>query len=93
MVINSCAVTTTAEADTRKEVRRARRYNPHAFIVVTGCYAELAPEVLKELGADAVVPNARKAELPRVILSASAFPLTPSPPRPTSSGARGKGGF
>ena len=77
VVINSCAVTTTAEADTRKEVRRARRYNPHAFIVVTGCYAELAPEVLKELGADAVVPNARKAELPRVILERFGLPSDP----------------
>ena len=53
VVINSCAVTTTAEADTRKEVRRARRYNPHAFIVVTGCYAELAPEVEVEIAAEA----------------------------------------
>ncbi len=93
VVINSCAVTTTAEADTRKEVRRARRYNPHAFIVVTGCYAELAPEALKELGADAVVPNARKAELPKVILERFGLPSDPITTPPTSSGERGKGGF
>lgn len=94
MVINSCAVTTTAEADTRKEVRRARRYNPHAFIVVTGCYAELAPEVLKELGADAVVPNARKAELPRVILERFGLPSDPITTPPNEFWGRGgKGAF
>ncbi|MCV4754317.1 hypothetical protein OFC37_33150, partial [Escherichia coli] len=64
VVINTCAVTTSAESDARKEVRRARRANPGAFIVVTGCYAELEPALLAELGADAVVPNRRKAELP-----------------------------
>lgn len=93
MVINSCAVTTTAEADTRKEVRRARRYNPHAFIVVTGCYAELAPEVLKELGADAVVPNARKAELPRVILERFGLPSDPITTPPNEFWGAGERGL
>ncbi|WP_253715874.1 type I DNA topoisomerase, partial [Thermus scotoductus] len=55
VVIKTCAVTTTAQADARKEIRRARRANPGAFIVVTGCYAELSPEEVRELGADAVV--------------------------------------
>ena len=93
VVINSCAVTTTAEADTRKEVRRARRYNPHAFIVVTGCYAELAPEVLKELGADAVVPNARKAELPRVILERFGLPSDPITTPPNEFWGAGERGL
>lgn len=77
VVINTCAVTTSAESDARKEVRRARRANPQAFIVVTGCYAELAPEQLAELGADAVVPNSRKAELPQVILQHFGLPSDP----------------
>lgn len=92
VVINTCAVTTTAEADARKEVRRARRANPQAFIVVTGCYAELAPDQLAELGADAVVPNARKAELPRVILEhfgLPADPLTTPPNEFWGAGERG----
>lgn len=76
-VINTCAVTTTAEATARKEIRRARRANPEAFIVVTGCYAELEGEALKDLGADVVVPNARKAELPKVILEHFGLPADP----------------
>ncbi len=92
VVINTCAVTTTAEADARKEVRRARRANPRAFIVVTGCYAELAPEQMAELGADAVVPNQRKAELPGLILQhfgLPADPLTTPPNEFWGAGERG----
>jgi threonylcarbamoyladenosine tRNA methylthiotransferase MtaB len=77
VVINTCAVTTSAESDARKEVRRARRANPQAFIVVTGCYAELAPDQLAELGADTVIPNSRKAELPGVILQRFGLPANP----------------
>ncbi|MDW8426697.1 MAG: MiaB/RimO family radical SAM methylthiotransferase [Meiothermus sp.] len=92
VVINTCAVTTSAEADARKEVRRARRANPQAFIVVTGCYAELAPEQLAELGADAVIPNRRKAELPGVILQHFGLPpdpLTTPPNEFWGAGERG----
>ncbi len=92
VVINTCAVTTSAEADARKEVRRARRANPAAFIVVTGCYAELAPEQLALLGADAVVPNRRKAELPGLILQhfgLPADPLTTPPNEFWGAGERG----
>ncbi|RDI96722.1 MiaB/RimO family radical SAM methylthiotransferase [Meiothermus sp. QL-1] len=92
VVINTCAVTTSAESDARKEVRRARRANPEAFVVVTGCYAELAPELLAELGADAVVPNRRKAELPGIILQRfglPADPLTTPPNEFWGAGERG----
>ncbi len=92
VVINTCAVTTSAEADARKEVRKARRANPQAFIVVTGCYAELAPEQLALLGADAVVPNRRKAELPSLILQhfgLPADPLTTPPNEFWGAGERG----
>jgi threonylcarbamoyladenosine tRNA methylthiotransferase MtaB len=92
VVINTCAVTTSAESDARKEVRRARRANPAAFIVVTGCYAELAPDQLAELGADAVVPNRRKAELPGLILQRfglPADPLTTPPGEFWGAGERG----
>jgi threonylcarbamoyladenosine tRNA methylthiotransferase MtaB len=63
VLINTCAVTTTAEAEARKEVRRARKSHPEALIAVTGCYAELAGDQLLGLGADAVFPNRRKGEL------------------------------
>ncbi|AFV75439.1 radical SAM methylthiotransferase, MiaB/RimO family [Thermus oshimai JL-2] len=93
VVINTCAVTTTAEADARKEIRRARRLNPEAFIVVTGCYAELSGEALAELGADAVVPNARKAELPKVILERFGLPSDPITTPPNEFWGAGERGL
>ncbi len=93
VVINTCAVTTSAESDARKEVRRARRANPAAFIVVTGCYAELAPDQLAELGADAVVPNHRKAELPSVILSRFGLPPDPITTPPNEFWGAGERGL
>ncbi len=93
VVINTCAVTTSAEADARKEVRRARRANPAAFIVVTGCYAELAPEQLALLGADAVVPNRRKAELPGLILQHFGLPTDPLTTPPNEFWGAGERGL
>ncbi|MGQ9736082.1 MAG: MiaB/RimO family radical SAM methylthiotransferase [Thermaceae bacterium] len=93
VVINTCAVTTTAEADARKLIRRARRMSPGAFIVVTGCYAELSGEAVKELGADVVVPNARKAELPRVILERFGLPSDPITTPPNEFWGAGERGL
>ena len=44
IVFNSCAVTSEAESDLRRAVRKARRENPEAKIVVTGCAAQIDPE-------------------------------------------------
>jgi len=93
VVINTCSVTTTAEATARKEIRRARRANPQAFVVVTGCYAELAAEQLAELGADAVVPNRSKAELPRVILEHYGLPADPITTPPNEFWGAGERGL
>lgn len=46
VVINTCAVTGTAGAQSRKAIRQALRQNPEAEIIITGCYAELASEEL-----------------------------------------------
>ena len=93
VVINTCSVTTTAESTARKEIRRARRANPDAFIVVTGCYAELAPEQVAELGADVVVPNRNKAELPRVILEHFGLPADPITTPPNEFWGAGERGL
>ena len=45
-VINTCAVTETAEKKSRNLIRRAHKLSPDALVVVTGCYAELAKEKL-----------------------------------------------
>ena len=43
IIINTCAVTAEAERQARQAIRRARRRNPEAEIIVTGCAAEIAP--------------------------------------------------
>lgn len=48
-VLNTCSVTHLGEKKSRQLIRRASRLNPHAVIAVTGCYAQVAPEQLKEL--------------------------------------------
>jgi threonylcarbamoyladenosine tRNA methylthiotransferase MtaB len=61
VVFNSCTVTAAADADLRASVRRIHRENPDAKILVTGCYAQRAPEEVAALpGVTWVVDNARK---------------------------------
>jgi threonylcarbamoyladenosine tRNA methylthiotransferase MtaB len=42
MIINSCAVTSKAEKEVRQLIRKIKRENPNCFLVVTGCWAEIA---------------------------------------------------
>ena len=61
VVINTCTVTSATDAQSRKLVRRARRFNPTCRIVVTGCYAQVQPQKLAELdGVDLVIGNMEK---------------------------------
>ncbi len=60
-VINTCTVTENAEKDCRQIVRRALRQNPNAFIVVTGCYAQLRAEQIAAIdGVDVVLGSNEK---------------------------------
>ena len=55
-VINTCSVTDQADKKCRNIVRRALKYNPNAFIVVIGCYAQLKPEEISRIeGVDLVL--------------------------------------
>tara|TARA_B100000586_G_scaffold140945_1_gene102093 strand:- start:991 stop:2295 length:1305 start_codon:yes stop_codon:yes gene_type:complete len=67
MVLNTCAVTHVAARKSRKLIRHWRRVNPTAAIIVTGCYAELSPDEVAALGADFVIGNQYKDELPSVL--------------------------
>jgi threonylcarbamoyladenosine tRNA methylthiotransferase MtaB len=49
IVINTCAVTAAAGAQSRQTIRQALRYNPSAEIIITGCYAEIAAQELSDL--------------------------------------------
>jgi threonylcarbamoyladenosine tRNA methylthiotransferase MtaB len=69
VVVNTCSVTAEADRAARAFIRRAHRLNPEARIVVTGCYAQRAPEELAELtGVAAVVGNSHKALAPEIVL-------------------------
>ncbi|HRI46451.1 MAG TPA: tRNA (N(6)-L-threonylcarbamoyladenosine(37)-C(2))-methylthiotransferase MtaB [Ignavibacteriaceae bacterium] len=60
-VINTCTVTENAERECRQIVRRVLRKNPHAYIVVTGCYAQLRPESISKIdGVDLVLGSNEK---------------------------------
>lgn len=63
-IINSCAVTQEAEKKCRQAIHKLIRQNPGAFVVVTGCYAQLSAEKLsKEVGVDVVLGIDKKGEV------------------------------
>jgi threonylcarbamoyladenosine tRNA methylthiotransferase MtaB len=68
IVLNTCTVTAAADSQAREAVRKIHRANPTARIVVTGCYAQRAPDELASLpGVAYVVGNARQSEVPALI--------------------------
>jgi threonylcarbamoyladenosine tRNA methylthiotransferase MtaB len=69
VVLNTCTVTAAADQDARAAIRRIHRKNPEARIVVTGCYAQRAPEEIAALpGVSSVIGNSHKHELAEIAL-------------------------
>jgi threonylcarbamoyladenosine tRNA methylthiotransferase MtaB len=63
-VVNSCTVTAKTDAETRRLIRRARRLNPDARVVATGCYAQVAPGELEQMPElDSVLGNREKQDI------------------------------
>ena len=55
-IVNTCSVTDQADKKCRNIVRKALKYNPNAFIIVIGCYAQLKPEEISTIeGVDLVL--------------------------------------
>jgi threonylcarbamoyladenosine tRNA methylthiotransferase MtaB len=70
VVLNTCTVTAAADQDARAAIRRVKRQNPNASIVVTGCYAQRAPEEIAALpGVSLVIGNSHKHQLAEIALS------------------------
>ena len=68
IIVNTCAVTGEAERQCRQTIRKLRRENPDARIVVTGCAAQVAPQKFAEMPeVDLVLGNREKAEIEKYI--------------------------
>lgn len=60
-VINTCSVTENADKECRQLIRRVKRQNPEATVVITGCYAQLQPEQIASIeGVDLVLGAGEK---------------------------------
>ena len=71
VVLNTCTVTATADDEVRQTVRRIHRAHPDARILVTGCYAQRAPDELAALGGvSLVVGNSHKTRIPDMVAGA-----------------------
>ena len=63
-LINTCSVTEVADHKCRQAIHRMVRENPHSFVVVTGCYAQLEAETVSKIdGVDLVLGSNEKANL------------------------------
>ena len=72
VVLNTCTVTEGADKDARASIRRLQRVNPDCRILVTGCYAQRAPEELAALpGVTWVVGNSHKHQAAEIATSSS----------------------
>ena len=68
-IINTCTVTQEADRQARQEVRRVIRTNPDAFVIVTGCYAQMDPKACAAIpGVDLVVGNDRKLDIHKLLV-------------------------
>lgn len=79
VVLNTCTVTAAADADARAAIRRIHRTNPDCKIVVTGCYAQRAPQELAALpGVTRVIGNSHKHQIADVVAPSTGdfFPLS-----------------
>ncbi len=75
-IVNTCAVTNSALAQSRQEIRRAGRQKDDGLLLAVGCGAQMTPWALATLeGVDLVVGNRDKAELPRIFEALFTGPL------------------
>jgi threonylcarbamoyladenosine tRNA methylthiotransferase MtaB len=68
VIVNTCTVTAAADAQARDAIRKFHAKNPAARVIVTGCYAQRAPEELAALaGVSWVVGNSHKPQIPQLV--------------------------
>jgi threonylcarbamoyladenosine tRNA methylthiotransferase MtaB len=104
VLLNTCSVTERADRECRQLIRRALRKSPGAFVLVTGCYAQLAPEEVASIeGVDLVLGTKEKFSIfefagrfqkgtaPRVCVSEVGTADTFGPALSTTAGDRTRG--
>src|SRR5467141_1766982 len=80
IVVNTCTVTASADAQARDAIRKFHAANPAVRVIVTGCYAQRAPEELAALpGVSWVVGNSHKPHIPQLVDSLSTAAPSESP--------------
>jgi len=80
VVINTCTVTASADAQARDAIRKLHAANPSVRVIVTGCYAQRAPEELAALpGVSWVVGNSHKPQIPDLVDSLATAASVESP--------------
>ncbi len=80
LVLNTCSVTEEAEKACRYDVRRTLRHSPHAFVAVTGCYAQTGAEALRRMpGVDLIVGAQYKMNLPEYLPAPQVLRKQPAP--------------
>jgi len=78
VVLNTCTVTAAADSQARAAIRKIHAENPSTRIIVTGCYAQRAPEEIAALpGVTHVVGNSHKPQIPGLLQSISSAPVFP----------------
>ena len=80
LVLNTCSVTENAEKDCRYAVRKTLRHSPHAFVAVTGCYAQTGAAQLQTVpGIDLIVGTQFKMNLPEYLPAPALLRKQPEP--------------
>ncbi len=70
ILVNTCAVTAESGRKSRQAIRRLQGKHPRALTAVCGCFSQLEPEAVRELGADIVFGSGEKEKLVEAIVSA-----------------------
>ncbi|HUN61826.1 MAG TPA: tRNA (N(6)-L-threonylcarbamoyladenosine(37)-C(2))-methylthiotransferase MtaB [Candidatus Sulfotelmatobacter sp.] len=79
VVLNTCTVTAAADAQARDAIRKIHAAHPGTRIIVTGCYAQRAPEEIAALpGVTQVVGNSHKPEIPSLLKTIAAATGAPA---------------
>ncbi len=83
-IVNTCTVTGKASMQSRQIIRQFMRREPGARIIVTGCYAQTAPDEIEKIGGvDYIIGHFDKSDIPRLIIASLS-----NPPRQTQRRVR-----